>query len=86
MSLDNLYEETPATEQPLYTAEDTVSPVDTTVGNYSVLKSIGQIVTNQAPPDEVNFAIPSWIGHQHPCFDPWSPPWVTMFETVSVNF
>jgi hypothetical protein len=42
--------------QPLYTADDTVLPSDSSVGNYSVLKSVASLATgNVNIPDEINF-------------------------------
>lgn len=55
MSSQNLYEETTPTTEPLYTTQDMVPAVDSTVGNYSVLKSITNIATGETPPDEINF-------------------------------
>ncbi|CAB4161309.1 hypothetical protein UFOVP729_43 [uncultured Caudovirales phage] len=43
--------ETPEEQQPLYTAADTQPEVDTTRGNYSVVKGIATVATGQTPAD-----------------------------------
>ena len=50
------YKEEENAQNPLYTEADTVPAIDTTVGNYSLLKSIATVATGASDvPDEVSF-------------------------------
>lgn len=54
--MDELYNDIPEQQDPLYNADDTVPTINTTVGNYPIMKGIVTVATGKVDaPDEVNF-------------------------------